>query len=52
MTTDDLTIIDTKISELINDKKHYRFEDLKIKVENILKNINIYFIGNQKENKS
>lgn len=52
MTTDDLTVIDKKVDELIKDKTQYSFEELKIKVENILKSVNIFLVDNQVENKA
>lgn len=44
MTTDDLAVIDKKIEELINDKTEYNFSTLKQKVEDILKDVDIFLL--------
>ncbi len=52
MTTDELAIIDQKIEELSNDKKDYSFNSLKEKVENILKEFDIFMIEDELDTKA
>ena len=52
MSSDELSIIDTKIEALIKDKKEYSFELLKKRVEEILKSVNIFNIENQLNTKA
>ena len=52
MTTDTIVLIDKKIEELINDKTEYSFATLKIKVEEILKSVDIFFVDNELNTKA
>ncbi|MFA9374528.1 MAG: hypothetical protein ACERKK_10275 [Poseidonibacter sp.] len=52
MSNDDISIIDKKIEELIFDKKEHSFSDLKEKVEEILKSVNIFFVENELNSKA
>ncbi|MGB5793617.1 hypothetical protein [Poseidonibacter sp.] len=52
MSNDDISIIDKKIEELIFDKKEHSFSDLKEKVEEILKNVNIFLVENELNSKA
>jgi len=52
MSSDEITIIDKKINKLINEKSNYSFEELKNKVEEILKNTNIFSVENELNTKA
>jgi hypothetical protein len=52
MSNDDISIIDKKIEQLINDKNEYNFDTLKEKVEEILKSVNIFKIDNEVNTKA
>jgi len=47
MSSDDISIIDKKIEELIQDKNDYSFTSLREKVEVILSSVNIFLVDNQ-----
>ena len=47
-----LALIDKRIAELINDKNVYSFETLKNKVEDILKDVDIFSIENELNTKA
>ena len=52
MSNDDISIIDKKIEELIFDKNEYSFSNLKEKVEEILKSVNIFLVENELNSKA
>lgn len=52
MNTDPLNLIDRKIETLINDKTKYSFEQLKEKVEEILKSVDIFMIDDNLNSKA
>ena len=52
MKTDPLNLIDGKIETLINDKTKYSFEQLKEKVEEILKSVDIFMIDDNLNSKA
>ena len=52
MYTDPLNLVNEKIENLINDKTKYSFEQLKQKVENILKNVDIFLIEDELNTKA
>ncbi|MGA1940725.1 hypothetical protein [Arcobacter sp. YIC-310] len=52
MNTNILDIIDKQIIDLINDKQTYTFEQLKQKVEKILKNVDIFLIEDELNTKA
>ena len=52
MSSDDISIIDKKIEELIQDKNDYNFTSLREKVEVILSSVNIFLVDNQVNTKA
>lgn len=52
MQTDDLAIIDKKIYELGKDKQDYSFSDLRQKVEDIVKSVDIFMIDGEVDSKA
>lgn len=52
MSSDDISIIDKKIEELIQDKNDYSFTSLREKVEVILSSVNIFLVDNQVNTKA
>jgi len=52
MSSDDISIIDKKIEELIQDKNDYSFTSLREKVEVILSSVNIFIVDNQVNTKA
>ena len=52
MPSDDISVIDEKIEELINDTNKYNFDTLKEKVEVILKSVDIFMIDNEVNTKA
>jgi len=52
MSSDDISIIDKKIEELIQDKNDYNFTSLREKVEVILSSVNIFIVDNQVNTKA
>ncbi len=52
MNTDPLNLIDREIETLINDKTKYSFEQLKEKVEEILKGVDLFMIDDNLNSKA
>ncbi|UTJ07769.1 hypothetical protein [Arcobacter roscoffensis] len=52
MNTDPLNLVDEKIAALISDKTKYSFEQLKQKVEEILKNVDIFMVEDELNSKA
>lgn len=52
MVDNEITIIDKKIEELIKDKTEHSFSTLKEKVEEILKNVNLFLVDNELNSKA
>tara|TARA_B100001063_G_scaffold62954_1_gene56995 strand:- start:344 stop:718 length:375 start_codon:yes stop_codon:yes gene_type:complete len=52
MNTDPLNLVDEKIEALICDKTKYSFEQLKQKVEEILKNVDIFMVEDELNSKA
>lgn len=52
MHTDTIALIDKKIEALINDKTKYNLNTLKVRVEDILKGVDIFTIENKIDSKA